>query len=156
MSGAALLLAIQAAGTGMAAGSQYAEGQQQEAWHEYNRRMAIQKGKQALEAGRYEQLQHQKGAAAYKARQRADYAAAGVLPQGTVLTMAAETAAELALDAEMIGYNAQVESRDWQNRALLEKAKGKSAASAGKWGAAATLMQGGSKMGQQAYNYGLW
>ena len=154
MSAGALLLATMATGTAMGAGSQYAQGKQVEAWHKYNVGQGVQKDKQALEAGRYEQLQHQKKAAVYKAGQRAGYAAKGFLPQGTVLTVAADTAAELELDAQMIAYGAQTESRGWQNMALLEKAKGESASRAGKWGAATTLMQGASQMGQMYYQYG--
>lgn len=151
-----LALLMQGVGTGMEAGAIGSQAKQESAYLKYNAALSELKGEEAIITGQEKQARFRKKASVLTAEQRADFAASGVLPQGTPLVFMAETVGELEKDALMFRTEAEKERRDWFKKSAIERIKAKDVRKRGRWDKATTLLSGGAKMGMFAHEMGIF
>ncbi len=166
MCGPALLIATTVASTAMQAYAQHQAGQAANAaakfnakQDEYNATLADARSKDALVRGNQEAGQIRQDAAEKIGAGRTSFAAGNVdLSSGSVQYWQADVAAAGAYDASMRQYNARQEANGiageaWNARSnsRLERARGRSAVTAGNIGATSSLLAGAS---ETAYRFG--
>lgn len=130
-----------------------AQTESEQAWHEYNAKLAEREATEAQEAAAYEEKKLRKSGERFKARQRMLYAKAGVSLEGSPLEVMEETATELEMDALMIRRGGQLGYQRYSAEAGLERMAGKSALLRGRsarrasrWKMAGTGLIGGSQL----------
>lgn len=142
MSGA-VILAVAAAST--VAYSQYQQGQQQKAWHQYNAKVADREAKAEREASRFEAKQQKRQARMLLSKQRAMVGASGVEAEGSPLLVMEDTAAQLAIEGAQIRTQGARKVGRYRTQAILDRMQGRSAAKAGRLRAGASLLSGASE-----------
>lgn len=166
MTGAEIaIIALAAAGTGMAAYGMYQQGKQAEqqakaeaAWHSYNALIAKRGAEAERQAAAFEAGQQRKKAKQLLARQRALIGAAGVTVEGSPLLVMEDTAAELALENINIRMRGARRVSAYESQSILDISKASAAKSAaggyrraGAWGAGASLLSGAAYTGYMGY-----
>jgi hypothetical protein len=125
MSWLAVFAAVQAVGS-LARGAAEAEAQRA------NAQVALADAAAAREAAEFEAAQVTRSGERLLARQRAIYGASGIDPgTGSPLEVAADTAAEIALDVAAIRYGGAVKSAREETRAKLHQRAAKDALASG-------------------------
>lgn len=146
--------AAAAVGAGVSAYSSYQAGQEQNKVAEANARMAEYQAKQAKEASELKAAQYKKEADRRMASMRAGFAASGVgTTEGTPLLVLMESAQEVAKDEERIRRGGEQTAWGLLQEANIQRMGGQNAATAGAWGAGASLLGG---VGRVAGSYGKW
>lgn len=134
---------------------QYQEGIAGRQAGEYNAQMAEQNAtlsiQQAAEEERKLRVQNRKQIG----DMRASYAASGVMFEGSPLDVLEENAATAELDALQIRHGGQVKAIGYRNDAIMSRFAGDNAYRAGRIGAAATLLNTGTKAGMMATGGGV-
>lgn len=132
-------------GTGVAAYSQYQQGQAEDEWKQYEAGMLQRQAKEEEAAAAYEAEKKAEESARFKARQRALYAKAGVVGEGTPWKVLGETAKTLKEEEMLILHGGQVRADQLRTKAALSKMEGKAAYRAGMFGAGTSLLSGISR-----------
>lgn len=146
--------AAAAVGAGVTAYSAIQAGQEQKKVSEANARMAEYQAKQAKEAAALKAAQYRKEADRRMASIRAGFAASGVATtEGTPLMVLMESAEEVAADELRIKRGGEQTAWGLLEEANIQRIGGKSAATAGAWGAGASLLGGASRV---AGSYSSW
>lgn len=143
---------IMAVGAGVSAYGSYSQGRYQKKLGEYQAKTAMTQAKTneqiALQAGASEEASFRKKARAQWGANIVNIAQSGVNMIGSPLMVMAEIAKETELEAWQIRRNAQIKSFSSLYQGLVvaseTKATGRSGYRQGLFGAAGTLMQGGS------------
>lgn len=165
----AAMIALGATGLGLGVAGQYQAGQaaeaqaeSEQAWREYNAKLAEREATEAQEAAAYEEKKFRKGGERLKARQRMLYAKSGVGGLSPLLVME-ETATELEMDALMIRRGGQLGYQRYTAEAGLERMAGKSALLRGRaarrasrWRMAGTGLGGASSIFGRYGKYRGW
>lgn len=136
-----------------------AQAESQAAWHEYSARLSEREARETQEAAAYEEEKLRKAGVRLKATQRARYAKAGVMLEGSPEDVLVETAEEIAMDALMIRRGGMAGAQRYTAEAALERMAGKSALLKGRaarrasyWGMGATALTGAAEL---SYRSGL-
>ena len=103
------------------------QGENQQAWDEYNAQLAERQATEEQAAAATEERRLRKGGERLKARQRAGFAKAGVTFEGSPMEVLEGTASELELDALQIRRGGQVGAQQQTAAAALSRLSGKSA-----------------------------
>lgn len=161
-------LAFSALSTGASMVGSYKEAQASKAQGEYQARVAennaiIANNNAALaeKQGEIEKKQQRLATAQLIGKQRAGYAASGVLVDtGSALTTTADTAALGNYEEQVIDYDTQMESYNYRNQASsllseaeLKRLKGDSDYSSGIYTAGGSLLSGGSSFADKWNTY---
>lgn len=108
----------------------------------------------SIRQGEDESDRQRRAGAAVLAQQRVAMAANGVDASGaTAIEMLDDTKAAIEDDAFAIRKNATNQARNFTQSAVNARVEGDNAASAGRWGAAGSLLSGGAKVGAK---YSQW
>lgn len=135
-------LAVTALSTGVSYMGMKRQSEAQQNALEYNQKVNLENAKQA-EAEAHEQIRRDRRANKKAlARQRQAYADAGVLEEGSPLTVAADTAALMELEHQDTMYQAGSQSRGFRTQAGFNKMQAGSIKSGTKYALAGTLLSG--------------
>jgi len=169
MTGAEIaIIALAAAGTGVAAYGQYqsgkqaqAQAKQQAAWNTYNAKVAQREAEAEKAAAAFESRQQKKKAEALLAKQRAMIGASGIEMEGSPLLVAEDTATELAKEKINLRLTGQRRAAAYKSQSILDISKAGAAKSAAAGygrsaviGAGGTLLSGGAQVGFMADKFG--
>lgn len=167
MTGAEIaIIALAAAGTGVAAYGQYQQGKNaqaqakaQSAINLYNSKVAKREAEAEAKAAAFESAQFAKRAKSLRKKQAAIIGASGVEAEGSPLLVQEDTAAELALEASNIRQTGQRRVQTFKSRSILDisaasaaRARARGFGRSAVTGAGSTLLQGGA---QTAFNVAL-
>jgi len=164
------IISLAAAGTGIAAYSQYQQGKAaseqaraEAAWHQYNAKVAEREAEAERQATAFEIKQHKRESEQLLARQRAVVGKSGVTMEGSPLLVAEDTAEQLALERSMISITGERRAARFRSQSILDITKAgmaKSAAAgykrAGYMAAGTTLLGGVADVGFTSYELGMW
>ncbi len=136
------------------------QAESEAAWSEYNAKVQERAATEEQTAAAFEERKQRKAGERLKARQRAVLGKAGVLPEGSPLDVLEETATELEIDALLIRRGGQVGAQQLRSGAQLSRMTGRSAIMrgraakrAGRLGAFATGVSGGSQLAFRAAEF---
>ena len=140
-------MVMQVGGTIMSALSKSREGDTLAAASRANAHVSAMKAEQARQAGAYEVKKLQRTKRQTEGLQRARYAKSGVLiNDGSPLEVMADTAAQFEMDIRAMTYNTQIEAMRYDYESDYQKGLASRYKTAGKIGAATTLLSGFSKV----------
>jgi len=142
MSWIATAVVITGVSAGIGAYSAYEQGKQAEKMAEYNAAVEHNNALQAQMEAQVAAKTKRKEAEAMNKRQRALYAKAGVVNEGTPLEVLAETAMDMELEALEIERFGKVTAQKHRDQAAIDIYSGKSAKRAGTLNAGETLLSG--------------
>ncbi len=157
-------IALGATGLGMQMKAQHeagkaaqAQAKSEAAWQEYNAKIAEREAKEVQTAAGFEERKQRKAGARLKARRITQAAKAGILPVGSFEKVQEETASELEIDALIIRRGGETGAQRLTAEASLSRLSGRSALlrgraarRAGRIGAFATGLSGGSQLAFKA------
>ena len=126
----------------VSAGSAIYSASQQRKTAEYRAQLAEEAGEEVKAGTELEVARHRERTKRLQARQRASYAKAGVLMEGSPLEVLADTQAQADLDQLIIEHGGYVSERAQKRSAMWERQAGKSAQTAGYIGAGTSLLAG--------------
>ena len=133
------------------------QAESEAAWNEYNAKLAEREAEEKLTAAAYEEKKHRQAGERLKKRRITQAGQGGILPIGSFALMQKKMASELEEDALNIRRGGQVGAQSLTAEAQLSRMsgrsallKGRAARRAGRWGAFAGGLSGGSQL---AYQY---
>lgn len=143
---AAPFLAAGAAGVS-AIGSIH-QGQSQAAAARFNAQVSEQNAQIVRQQAAEEESRARREGRRLLGRQRAAIGASGIQVEGSPLDVLADTAAELELDALTVRHRGLLEALGLTQQASLDRARARSARTAGFIGAGASLLSGAAEFGK--------
>ncbi len=125
-------LGLQMKGAHEAGKAAEAQAKSQDAWQEYNAKIAEREAKETQETAAFEEKKQRKAGERLKARRRTQAGQTGILPIDSFEEVQKETATELEIDALMIRRSGQIGAQALSAQAQLSRLSGKSALLRGK------------------------
>lgn len=120
-------IGLQLKGAQQAGKAAEAQAKSENAWQEYNAKIADREAKQAQETAGFEERKQRKAGERLKARRRTQAGKAGILLEGSFEDVSEEVATELEIDALMIRRGGEVGAQALSSQAQLSRLKGRSA-----------------------------
>ena len=150
MAEAAAAMAI--VGTGMEMAGNYKSAQEQAKAEKFNAYISEQRAKNIRQAKDEEIRKIRRNKDSMFATQKAKYAKAGVLFEGSPLEVMTDTATQFEIDVANTEYNYETEARAQEDEADYRRKRAKNIKSAGIMNAFATGAYGGSNLATNFYN----
>lgn len=148
--------AAELVGTGFSAYGAYRSGSEENKLYK-QRASALEADAMAVEASSLEEARRKRiEGQKITARQKAVAAKSGVRLEGSPLLVIEDSMAEVERDAGLIRHEGLTQGSRLRSQAGWERAMGKSKYKAGLWGAASSLLAGGSRFYMQGYDRGWW
>ena len=129
----------------VSAGSMIYSAQQQRKTAEYRAQLAEEAGEEVKAGTELEVARHRERTKRLQARQRASYAKAGVLMEGSPLEVLADSAAQADLDEMIIEHGGQARASAYEREGMFMRQYGKSQQTAGYIKAGSSLLSGAYK-----------
>jgi hypothetical protein len=151
-------LAVNAIGAAISAGAAYQQGQNQQAWGNYNAQVANNNAVYAQQLGKYKEDRQREADRYKRSKMEVLFMKAGVQLDETssAALVMDEQAVQDEMEALMIRNGAQVEANRFRSQAVLDRMQGYKAAQQGMLGAGATLLTSAGSIGMQGYRAGVW
>lgn len=154
MSAIFTMVALTVIATGYSAYSSYQQGKSQEAWNNYNAQLEDQNAQTAARDAAISANQTRRQNARVLGRQRAAFAANGVVEDtGSPLLVESEQAGYLEMGALEVERQGNMEAGRHRQEAVLDRMKGSIAMQAGKMEATGTVLSGLSTATNQYGHY---
>jgi len=149
---AEVAIAMEAVGTGMEMIGNHKEAQEQAKAEDFNAYISEQRAKNIRRAKDEEIRKIRRNKDSMLSTQKAKYAKAGVLFEGSPLEVMTDTATQFELDVANTEYNYETEARAQEDEADFRRKRAKDIKSAGMMNAFATGAYGGSNLATSFYN----
>lgn len=151
-------LAVSAVGAAVSAGAAYQQGQNQQAWGNYNAQVANNNAIYAQQLGAYKEDRQREADRYKRSKMEALFLKSGVQLDETssAALVMDEQAVQDEMEALTIRNGAEVETNRFRSQAVLDRRQGNAAAQQGTLNAGATLLTSAGSIGMQGYKAGVW